>query len=232
MVRKNPIASAPAQQSMGDVAYRYLKQRIIEGELAPGAAVDEKQIAEMMGMSRTPVHEGVQRLEAEGFLAVLPRRGVHVRSLSPKDVGDIYDLLTALEVYAVVLLARRRPSPQELAPLQAAVDGMEAALAQGDQAGWIAADERFHRGLLTLCGNERIASTGLAHRDRVQRAHTIALRLRQQQGPAKSVNAHAALLALIAAGDVERARDAHLAQRERAGRELTDVITHAGLKAL
>lgn len=225
-----PEPSAP--QQLSETAYRYLKQRIIEGELSPGAAVDEREIAEILGTSRTPVHESVRRLEAEGFLEILPRRGVHVRHLSLKDVGEIYELLTALEVHAVVLLARRRPTLEELVPLRQAVSAMDIALRHGDQAAWIAADELFHRGLLTLCGNERIATAGLAHRDRVQRAHTVALRLRQRQGPANSVNAHATLLPLIASGDVEGARLSHQTQRDRAGKELTDVIVNAGLKAL
>jgi DNA-binding GntR family transcriptional regulator len=225
-------AATDAAESMSDAAYRHLKRQIITNQLPHGSILDEKEIAETLGTSRTPVHEAVQRLEAEGFVEIFSRIGIRVRPLSLGDMKEIYDLLTALEVFAVIELTKRKPTLKELAPLTEAVRAMRAALDRENYVAWIDADEQFHRGLLTLSGNSRIAKVGLSYRDQVQRAHAIALRMRKPQGPAKSASAHSALIKLMSSGKIDEARDSHMAQRRRAAQELMDVVRKAGLTML
>src|SRR6478609_690754 len=76
-VRPAPPA-APARESLAQAAYAALKASILEGLLPPGHEAVEQAIADQLGMSRTPVHEAVLRLQHEGFLRVLSRRGVRV----------------------------------------------------------------------------------------------------------------------------------------------------------
>ncbi|HTU01607.1 MAG TPA: FCD domain-containing protein, partial [Candidatus Sulfotelmatobacter sp.] len=95
---------------------------------------------------------------------------------------------------------------------------------------WIEADERFHRALLRLSGNRRLAELGVSYRDRVQRAHVVALKLRAR--PTKFVEGHADLVELIRRGDVAAARERHYAEWVRAGEELMAAIARCGLKCL
>jgi len=211
-------------------AYQFIKQQIITNELPLGAHISDREIAERLGVSRTPVREAILLLQREGFVEVTPRRGTRILPLSLDDMGEVYDILTALETLAVGLAAARGPSARELRPLSEAVRTMEAALRADDLITWITADERFHRALLELSGNRRLTQIGLNYRDQVQRAHVVAQRLRPL--PAQSVKAHARLIALIRRGEVKKARQNHHEQRVRAGAEIVAAVTRFGLKNL
>lgn len=87
-----------------------------------------------------------------GLVEIIPRHGMRVLPVSPTDMREIYEILTALECMAMELLARRKPSDEELAPLVEATQAMEQALAQEELEQWAQADERFHAHLLELAG--------------------------------------------------------------------------------
>src|SRR5271157_2448598 len=89
---------------VGD-AYDALRQAIRENAFAPGYQGSEQEIASQLGMSRTPVHEAIIRLQEEGLVRVLPRRGVVVCAISPDDMQEIYELISALETASAELLA-------------------------------------------------------------------------------------------------------------------------------
>lgn len=239
VARRPPSARSAAQRSrlengpaatLCDIAYAALKRRIVTNQISAGAAIADLDVAGELGMSRTPVREALLRLRDEGFVEVRPRKEIRVLPIGLDELRGTYDLLTALEIHAVQLLAERRPTPVELVPLAAAIRDMTDALRRDDADAWSDADERFHRGLLALCGNAAIARVGLAARDRIQRAHVIALRLRPR--PERSVREHAGLVRLIRAGRVDAARTRHLAQRRRAGEELVRLLEQAGLRQL
>ena len=135
---------APAREKLADAAYAALKASILEGLLPPGTETAEQAIAEQLGMSRTPVHEAVLRLQHEGMLLVLPRRGIRILAIDPEDLRQTSEVLIALEGAAAALLARRG-TPAPLAAMAAATKDMARSLAQGDRAAWAAADDRFHR---------------------------------------------------------------------------------------
>jgi len=99
-------------------------------------------------MSRTPIHEALIRLQEDGFVRVLFRRGVVVCPISTEDIRDIYDVLIALEAAAVELLARQKPaeSAPAIAELEATNAAMDRALKADDLTAWAKADERF-----TIC---------------------------------------------------------------------------------
>jgi DNA-binding GntR family transcriptional regulator len=217
-------------ESMRERAYRLIKQRIITNEIPVGAQVNDREITERLGISRTPVREAILLLQNEGFVEVIPRLGVRVRPLFLEDIGELYDILVALETLAVGLLAARKLTPDELAPLTEAVQAMKASLKSDDYSAWIEADERFHRALFTLSGNRRLSEVGASYRDQVQRAHVVALKLRER--PTKFVEGHAELVELIRRGDVEEARARHYAEWVRAREELMAAVARYGLKCL
>ena len=91
--------------SLVDEAYQALKTAIRDNVFPPGHQAAEPEIARQLGMSRTPVHEAIIRLQEEGLVQVLPRRGILICPISADDIREIYDVLIAVEGMAAALLA-------------------------------------------------------------------------------------------------------------------------------
>ncbi|WP_200305235.1 GntR family transcriptional regulator [Paracraurococcus ruber] len=209
--------------SLADAAYAALKASILESLLPPGEEATEQAIADQLGMSRTPVHEAVLRLQHEGFLRVLPRRGVRVLPIDPLDLRETYDVLIALEGAAAALLAGRGAAGgAALEAMAAATAAMDRALAAGDRKGWAAADDRFHRVLLEGGGNAKLARLAQTAADQAQRARSATASRRPD--PLASSAEHAAILAALRAAEAEAARAAVAAHRRRASEEILRVL--------
>src|SRR5260370_10076496 len=151
------LSRSGLRERSSEYAYRLLKRKILDSDYPPGEHVLEQDIAAELKLSRTPVREAFVRLEQDGLLMIVPRHGVRISVLSPNDMRELYEVLTALEPTAVELFARRRPSNEELAPLVIACDAMETALAGKRLKAWAAPDENFHFHLAQLFGNRRLA---------------------------------------------------------------------------
>ena len=213
-----------ATTSLVDEAYEQIHRRILDNAWPPGHRALEQEVALALGMSRTPVREALMRLQNEGLVEVIPRHGMRVLPVSPNDMREIYQILTALECMAAELLAQRQPSGKELEPLVAATKAMDKALKAGDLEAWAAADESFHRQLVELAGNRQLQATVMNYWDRAHRARMVTLRLRPK--PVNSTREHRALVDRIAAGDADGAAQVFRAHRQRAGRELLAIFEH------
>jgi DNA-binding GntR family transcriptional regulator len=203
-------------------AYREIKRRILSNEYPPGFQALEQEVADPLGMSRTPVREALIRLEKEGLVELIPRRGMRVVPLLPADMKEIYEVLTCLETMAVELLTKRRPGDDELSLMEKALAEMDRALETDDLDAWVDADERYHRMLLDLCGNQRLAALAYTVWDQVHRARMVSLRLRPK--PWQSNEEHRAVLEAVRSGDWKRARDTHYNHRVRAGEVITQIL--------
>jgi len=219
--------AAAAPRTAAETAHQRVKAMILDNALPPHSQRLEAELAVELGMSRTPVREAMLRLEQEGLVAITPRHGMRVLPLSASDMRDIYDVLESLEPKAAELVARRALPPAELAPLHAACDAMEAALAAGDRPAWAAADEAFHRDLLALCGNRRLSAMVMQVWDQSHRARMVTLNLRPL--PAASTAEHRAILVAIAAGDGDGARELFRLHRRRGGAEMIALVERSGL---
>ena len=208
--------------SLVDAAYEQIRRRILDNVWPPGHRALEQEVALELGMSRTPVREALLQLQNEGLVEVIPRHGVRVLPVSPSDMREIYEILTALECMAAELLARRQPSDQELQPLIDATDAMDAALKVDDLEAWASADESFHSQLLELAGNRQLQATVFNYWDRAHRARMFSLRLRPT--PINSTLEHMQLVERLRAGDAQGAASVNRAHRERANRELLAIF--------
>ncbi|MEX2518849.1 MAG: GntR family transcriptional regulator [Paracoccaceae bacterium] len=217
-----PTAGPALPLSRQDRAYAELKSRIKTNRYPPGFTALEKELAEELGVSRTPVREALIRLQEEGYVEIRPRHGMRVLSLSPNDMTEIYEVISGLEATAVLLLTRTGLKPDEAKALDAAVSAMEAAIAAGDLDAWAAADGDFHHALFDFCGNSRLRSLGHWHLERTERARHFTLRLRQK--PSVSTADHRDLVELIAKGAEEEAQAAVIRHRMRAMKELVAII--------
>jgi DNA-binding GntR family transcriptional regulator len=217
-----PKRAAPT--SLVDEAYEQIRRRILDNAWPPGHRALEQEVALELGMSRTPVREALLRLQGEGLVEVIPRHGMRVLPVSPNDMREIYQILTALECMAAELLARRLPSDKELEPLVADTKAMDKALKADDLGAWAAADERFHAHLVDLAGNRQLQATVLNYWDRAHRARMFTLRLRPK--PVSSTQEHMLMVERLRAGDPEGAARVTRAHRERANRELVTIFEH------
>lgn len=215
---------------LAEQAYQEIRGRILDNVWTPGYQALEQEVAQALGMSRTPVREALMRLQQEGLIEVAPRRGMRVLPVSPNDMREIYEILTALECMAAELLSKQRPSLMVLKPLVKATEEMEKALAQDDLDRWARADERFHFELVRLAGNRMLLETVMGYWDRAHRARLFTLRLRPK--PTNSTREHMELVELLAAGDAPGASKKNRQHRERASRELLAIFERYQLQRL
>jgi DNA-binding GntR family transcriptional regulator len=226
------MSSAPAAPvpSLVDAAYEQIRARILDNAWPPGHRALEQEVALALGMSRTPVREALVRLQVEGLVEVIPRHGMRVLPVSPTDMGEIYEILTALECMAAERLAAQRPDERSLAPLIQATEAMDRALLGGDLDAWARADEQFHAQLVEQAGNRRLQATVLNLWDRAHRARMVTLRLRPK--PVDSTREHRELVERLLAGDAEGAARVNRAHRLRASRELIQIFERYRLAQL
>lgn len=213
---------AAAGSSMVDAAYERMRRRILDNVWPPGHRALEQEVALELGMSRTPVREALVQLQNEGLVEVIPRHGMRVLPVSPTDMREIYQILTALECMAAELLALRKPSDAQLQPLMDASAAMDLALKADDLDAWARADESFHAQLLELAGNRQLQATVLNYWDRAHRARMFTLRLRPK--PVNSTQEHGQLVDCLRRGDADGAAQVNRAHRERANRELLAIF--------
>jgi DNA-binding GntR family transcriptional regulator len=218
--------------SLVEESYRALKDAIRRNKLLPGYQASEQEIADQLGVSRTPVHEAVIRLQQEGLVQVLPRRGVRICPISPEDIREIYNVVIALEAMAAELLAGMDAKLRApvLAELAAHTTEMERALKADDLDRWAAADDAFHAALIAGCGNGRIARLGTTMSDQLHRARIATLRMRPR--PKRSSIEHRAVLAAIRSSDAEAAHASARAHRVRSRDELLPLLAKHGLSHL
>lgn len=213
-----------------DSAYRELKRRILENEWSAGFQALEQELADDLGMSRTPVREALIRLANEGLVEIRPRHGMRVLPVSPDDMRQIYEILTALEAMSAELAARRQLTAKQVTALRDSVEAMDKALERDDLSGWAAADERFHLLLTELSGNQRLKTLVETYWDQSHRVRMLTLGLRPK--PVESNADHAAVAQAIIDGDAESAREIHRRHRERNGRLLIEILQRHRLTAL
>lgn len=215
--------------SLTEKTYNRIKSDIINGLIKAGADIDAGEIASTTGVSKTPVREALLRLANEGVVEVTSRRGIRVVALSAARLKNIYQVITAIEVEAVGLMAERKLIKEDLKASYEYGLKMRLAIEMDDDAAWNVADEGFHRSLLDMSGNEEIIEAGNYYRDLAQRAHFVALRLVPFDQKAKSIEAHFDLLKLITEGDANACREIHREQRVRGGELLVASLQKLGV---
>ena len=203
-------------------AVQELRRLIFSGELGAGSDHLESELAERLGMSRTPVREAALTLAAQGLIEMRPRKGVRILALSPDDMRDIYDVLTELESLSAENAARLGYSEAELSELAKAINDMDGALAGEDLEAWAIADDQFHSELVRLGKNSRVQAIAAMMVDQVRRARAMTLQFRPL--PLKSNEDHRGVLEAIRAGDAHEARQIHYAHRTHAKDMLLGIL--------
>lgn len=138
-----------------EIVYDQLKMQILTGHITPGTRMMEVDLADNMGVSRTPVREAIRKLEKEGLVVIEPRRGAYVSDISVKDMVDTLVVREDMEGLAA-FLAAQSISGEEIAELEEITSGYSDAIANGVMEDIIRYDEAFHRRIVELSGNRTL----------------------------------------------------------------------------
>jgi DNA-binding GntR family transcriptional regulator len=209
------ILSIPRRVLHQEVALR-LRQRIVEGHLAPGAKLNERELSELLQVSRTPLREAIKMLAAEGLVALLPNRGAVVVQLSEQDVADAFEVIAGLEGQSGELAAQRIGVAQ-LAEIRALHYEMLAAFTRRDLATYYRLNALIHTHINAAAGNRVLTQTWANLNARLQ-----ALRFRSNFDEAKwqrAMQEHDRMIELLAGRDTAGLRalmTAHLLHKRDA----------------
>ncbi len=138
-----------------DVVFNTLRQAILTGELKPGERLMEIHLADKLGVSRTPIREAIRKLELEGLVTMIPRRGAEVAQITEKSMSDVLEVRRALDALCVEL-ACDRITAAELEQLKEACDGFEAAVKTREVKKIAQADVALHDIIVRATGNQRL----------------------------------------------------------------------------
>ena len=138
-----------------DVVFQTLRQAILKGELQPGERLMEIKLAESLGVSRTPIREAIRKLELEGLVVMIPRKGAAVANITEKDTKDVLEVRRTLEMFAVEV-ACDRITEEQLVELKKAAKEFEASKGSMDLIRIAETDMNFHEIIYEAPQNERL----------------------------------------------------------------------------
>jgi DNA-binding GntR family transcriptional regulator len=179
-----------------DDVYRRLRDAIVDGTFEPGEQLKDGELAEWLGVSRTPVREALLRLGASGLVVAVPGRSTTVSTIDPQAVRDARDVIAAMHGLAVREIAGRLGT-DHVRRMRGANTRFAQALAAGDVAAALDADEELHRIPVAALGNRAVEAVIEQFEPLVRRAEL----LRFSGDGNTSVARHDELIALLAAGD-------------------------------
>jgi len=191
------IISIPRQVLHHEVATR-LRQRIVEGRIAGGAKLNERELSESLKVSRTPLREAIRTLAAEGLVELLPNRGAVVAQMSEDDVADTFEVIAGLEGQSGELAALRI-TPEQLAEIQALHYEMLAGFTRRDLPTYYRLNALIHTHINAAAGNPVLTQTWSTVNARLQ-----ALRFRSNFDEAKwkrAMKEHDGMIDLLIARD-------------------------------
>ena len=151
-----------------DVVFYTLRQAILKGEMEPGERLMEIQLAKKLGVSRTPIREAIRKLELEGLVIMIPRRGAEVAGITEKALRDVLEVRRSLEELAIEL-AVARMKEDDIKALEAARIEFREALNTNDMIRIAQADEKFHDVIYAGTYNDKLVQLLNNLRDQIYR---------------------------------------------------------------
>ena len=185
-----------------DVVFNTLRKAILRGELKPGERLMEIQLANKLGVSRTPIREAIRKLELEGLVLMIPRKGAEVAQITEKNMQDVLEVRKALEELSVQL-ACERITPEQVEEMKMAAEDFRKVLKSGDVTKIAEADVKFHDIIFAATNNQRLIT--LLNNLREQMYRFRVEYLKQKECYPQLLEEHDKLIALISGGNVEEA---------------------------
>ena len=192
-------------QPLREVVCESLREAIRKGILKPGERIMEIQLAEELGVSRTPVREAIRKLELEGYVVMMPRRGTYVANMSIRDINEIFEIRTALESLSNGLAAEHI-TDEELEHLQRLLVIIGGYIKEGNMEKIVETDIEFHDLLYRAARNSRLVGIISNLREQLTRFRTLSM---SYPGRLETtLEEHREIVEAIAEGDVKRAKKA------------------------
>ncbi|MEA2863824.1 MAG: hypothetical protein QOC84_1780 [Bradyrhizobium sp.] len=199
------------EQSLHDEILVRLRDHIVEGNIPDGGRIPERQLCEMLGISRTPLREALKVLAAEGLVELLPNRGARVRQLSERDLGELFDIMGGLESLAG-RLACENISDAEIAEIERLHHEMYGFYLHRDMHGYFRVNQLIHQKIVEASRNTTLLGSYANFAGRIRRVRYSANFARKRDRWAEAMREHEAILDAL---------------RRRSGSELSDILfTH------
>ncbi len=184
-----------------DTVVEHLRNFIVEGTLEPGQKLNERELCEMLGISRTPLREALKVLEVEGLVEIAPNRGASVSKMSEAEIRETFELMSGLEAFSGEL-ACERITAEEIDAIKALHYAMLACRAQQDLPGYYSRNREIHDRINLAARNAALRQTYLAINRRLQ-----ALRFRSNFHSGKwdrAIHDHSDMIEALEARDGKR----------------------------
>ncbi len=189
-------------KTIRDQVYQILRDEICAGKYAPGSWLQETELTEYLGVSRSPVREALRRLVADGLLMEIPNKGVFVKEFTCRDIDEIFDMRVMLESYAI-RKSRSRMTSARLQKLFDILEELEHTHAAQELAVYTQSDEILHNRIVELSENSLVISTYDRVRSMNQQFRVLSLSSHRRFD--ESLEEHRQIVQSLAVGDVETA---------------------------
>lgn len=187
-----------------DVVFNTLRKAILKGELKPGERLMEIALAERLGVSRTPVREAMRKLELEGLVVMIPRRGAQVANITVKDLNDVLEVRIALENLSIEK-ACQCMTEEQIGQLWLAAKNFERTISEGNLVKLAEADEAFHAIIYQSSDNRRLNQVLSNLREQIYRYRVEYLKDEETRN--QLVKEHEEIYCAIKERNVEKARE-------------------------
>lgn len=208
---------------LGEMVYESLRDAIVNQDLKPGERLRDTDLADEIGVSRTPVREAIRRLEMEGYVTIQPRKGAYVAGLSSKDINEVFEIRSELESLAASLAALRA-TDEDINELRAAMEYEADIFGSSDLIKTIEEDTKLHELIFKASKNKRLLAMVKDLREQVQRFRTTTLAVPGRMKFAHEE--HNKVIEAIINRDSEAARKAAKEHIESAKAALLEVISY------
>lgn len=186
-----------------DKVYKTIKKDICSGVYSPGQWLQEKELTENLGVSRSPIREALRMLVSDGIVVEIPNKGVFVREFTVRDIQEIFDMRLMMESYAIGRCAKRFSDDQR-EKLESIIKDMEKSHREKDLAAYIDCDTKLHNTIIEMSGNKLLADCYRRVRTMTQRFRIYSLNNTQRFD--ESVSEHAQIVQYILSGNTGRAQ--------------------------
>ena len=184
--------------SLREQIYTYLRSEIQQGKLEPGASINIDKMSRELGISKTPLKEAMIRLECEGFVTLVPRRGVQVRELSLQELKNYYEIIGYLEAGVVYLVFEQLKKATCLKRLKKSNAEQEKALKKEDYDRYYLLNLEFHDIFLNLSGNQMLQDLVVPLK---QRLYDFPRKVYWQEWEALNLDEHRQFIVCVEKGD-------------------------------
>jgi DNA-binding GntR family transcriptional regulator len=207
-VEADPLPEREDPSSLHDEILTRLRDHIVEGNIPDGGRVPERQLCEMLGISRTPLREALKVLASEGLVELLPNRGARVRQLSGHDLGELFDVMGGLEGLAG-RLACENITDAEIAEIERLHYEMYGFYLHRDMPGYFRVNQLIHQKIVEASRNAALLTTYANLAGRIRRVRYSANFARKRERWGEAMREHETILDAL---------------RRRAGSELSDIL--------